>query len=226
MADVIKLVIADDHAIVRDGLKRLLDTQPDFVVVGEASNGLDALQRAQEIKPDLLLLDLNMPGLSGLDVIAEIKRTMLPMRIILLVASIDRAETIRALQFGAQGIVLKEAATELLFKAIRSVMAGQYWVGHDTVSDLVQMLAHVASTGAAPAGTSKFGLTRRELEVLGLVVAGSQNKDIAAKFSLSEHTVKHHLTNIFDKTGASNRLELALFAIHHQLILPAAPNEP
>jgi DNA-binding NarL/FixJ family response regulator len=160
--------------------------------------------------------------MSGLDVVAELDRVHANARTILLVAEIDRADTIRALQLGARGIVLKEVATQLLFKAIRSVAAGQYWVGRDTVSDLVETLSRLQSATAL-AGGNKFGLTRRELDALALVVAGFTNKDIAAKLGISEDTVKHHLTNLFDKTGVSNRLELALFAIHHHLVGATQP---
>jgi len=221
MREPIRLMIADDHSIFRDGLKKLIETQPDFTFVGEASNGREAVLRAHELKPDVLTLDLSMPHMSGLDVVAELDRTRSGVRTIMLVASIDRAGTIEALQNGARGIVLKESATELLFKAIRCVMAGQYWVGRDTVSDLVQTLGRLSNGSGSPA-RSKFGLTRRELEVLPLVVAGCTNREIAEKQGLSEDTIKHHLTNIFDKTGASNRLELAVFAIHHQLVPSAS----
>ena len=224
MPDTIRLLIADDHTMFRDGLRNLLETQPDFTVVAEAAEGIETVRRVREIKPDVLLLDLAMPRMSGLDVVAELGRMRAPVRTILLVASIDRAETIKALQLGARGVVLKESATELLFKAIRSVMAGQYWVGRDLVSDLVQTLGRL-SNNAAPAGSNKFGLTSRELDVLRLVVAGYTNKETADKYGLSEDTVKHHLTNIFDKTGASNRLELALFAIHHQIVKPSGPDD-
>jgi DNA-binding NarL/FixJ family response regulator len=112
---------------------------------------------------------------------------------------------------------MKEAATDLLFKSIRSVMAGQYWVGRETVSDLVQALRE--PEGAGPPGPRQtFDLTARELEILAEVVGGHTNKEIAQKFSLSEDTVKHHLSNIFDKVGASNRVELTLFAVHHRLL--------
>ena len=223
MREPIRLMIADDHSIFRDGLKKLIESQPDLVFVGEASNGIDAVKRAHELKPDVLTLDLSMPRMSGLEVVAELDRMQLGVRTIMLVAEIDRAGTIKALQSGARGIVLKESATELLFKAIRCVMSGEYWVGRDMVSDLVQTLGRL-STSAVPA-RNKFGLTRRELDVLPFVVAGLTNKEIADKHGLSEETIKHHLTNIFDKTGASNRLELAMFAIHHQLV-SSASEEP
>ena len=224
MPETIRLAIADDHTIVRDGLRQLLETQPDFTIVAEATDGIEALERVRDTKPDVLLLDLTMPRMSGLEVVAELERVRASVRTILLVAAIDRAETIRALQLGARGVVLKESATELLYKAIRSVVAGQYWVGRDMVADLVETLGRLSSAAASPGDHHKFGLTRREIEVLALVAAGYTNKDIAGKFRLSEDTVKHHLTNIFDKTGASNRLELALFAIHHQLVMPSGPD--
>jgi len=138
MSDVIRLVIADDHVMFCEGLRWLLESQPGFCVVGQAFNGSEAIERVRETQPDVLLLDLGMPRLSGLDVIAELRRMRSTVRTILLVASIDRADTIRALQLGAWGVLLKEAASELLFRAVESVVAGQYWIGNDTVSDLVR----------------------------------------------------------------------------------------
>jgi two-component system, NarL family, nitrate/nitrite response regulator NarL len=224
MSDPIRLMIADDHPIFRDGLRKLIEAQPDFTLVGEASDGIEALQRVRDMKPDVLTLDLMMPRMSGLDVVAELERMHSSVRTIMLVATIDRAGMIKALQNGARGVVLKESATELLLKAIRCVMAGQYWVGRDTVSDLVQTLGRLSNAAGTPS-RNKFGLTPRELEVLGFVVAGLTNREIAGKRRLSEDTIKHHLTNIFDKTGASNRLELALFAIHHELVSSPASGQ-
>ena len=217
MPEPIRLMIADDHSIFRDGLKKLIETQPDFTLVGEASDGIEAVKRARELKPDVLTLDLSMPRMSGLEVAAELNRTQAGVRIIMLVAELDRAGTIKALENGVRGIVLKESATELLFKAIRCVMAGEYWVGRDMVSDLVKTLGRLSNESGEPR-RNKFGLTRRELEVLPFIVAGLTNKEIADKHGLSEETIKHHLTNIFDKTGVSNRLELALFAVDHKIV--------
>jgi two-component system, NarL family, nitrate/nitrite response regulator NarL len=123
---------------------------------------------------------------------------------------------VTALQLGAAGVVLKTAPPDLLFKSIRAVILGQHWIGRECVSDLVQALRSYAE--APPAPRVRFGLTPRELEITSAVVGGFSNKEIAKKFVLSEDTVKHHLTNIFDKVGASNRLELALFAVHHRLL--------
>jgi DNA-binding NarL/FixJ family response regulator len=214
----VRVLIADDHPIFRDGLRKLLSEAPDFDVIGEAADGAEAVKLARQLKPDILLLDLAMPRLPGLEALRELAGSSGAMRTILLTAAIERSEIAKALQLGARGVVLKESATQLLFKSIRCVMAGEYWVGRGSVSDLVETLRELMPTGAGERRKKTFGLTRRELEIISTIVAGYANKDIAQKFSLSEETVKHHLTNIFDKTGVSNRLELALFAINHRLV--------
>jgi DNA-binding NarL/FixJ family response regulator len=161
-----------------------------------------------------------MPRLSGLEVLRELRTGVRPVHTIILTAAIEKAEIVTALQLGASGIVLKDAATEVLFKSIASVMNGQHWVGREATADLVQALRDQMDNGvpAMQKRAPRFGLTPRELQVVSTVVAGYSNREIAKKFSLSEDTVKHHLSKIFDKTGASNRLELALFAVHHRIL--------
>lgn len=213
----IRILIADDHPIFREGLTRLLETEPDFQVVGEAADGAEALELVQALKPDILLLDLAMRHVPGLEALRELAKSPTPARTILLTAAIKKEQIVESLQLGARGVVLKESATELLFKSIRAVMAGQYWIGRERVSELVESLTRLTS----PPGRvqqKNLGLTPRELEIVSTIVAGYTNKEIAKKFSLSEQTVKHHLTNIFDKLGVSNRLELAMFAVNHHLV--------
>ena len=216
--DRIRVLIADDHPIFRAGLRSILEAEPGFAVVGEAGDGDQAVRLSRALQPDVLLLDLAMPGVSGMEALAELGSAPIPVRTILLTAAIEKPEIVKALQLGAAGVVLKSAATDLLFKSIRSVMAGQHWIGREAVSDLVQALRAQTGGVAEKPARERFGLTRREIEITSAVVAGLSNREIARKLSLSEDTVKHHLTNIFDKMGASNRLELALFAVHHRLL--------
>ena len=220
----IRIVVADDHPIFREGLIKLLETKPDLRVVGAANDGDEALKLVEELEPDLLLLDLAMPRMTGLTTLRELRDRSLSARTILLTASVTKAEIVAALQLGARGVVLKESASDLLFRSIRVVMDGQYWVGRDRVADLVTTLREL-SISTPPPSPNTFGLTPRELEVVAVIAGGYSNSDIAVKLSISEKTVKHHLTNIFEKLGVSNRLELALFALHHNLA-PETPAPP
>ena len=212
----VRIVVADDHAIFRDGLVKLLETKPDLRVVGTAGDGQAAMKAVGDLDPDLLLLDVGMPRMTGLAALSELRLRATRARIILVTAAIDRTDIIAGLELGAHGVVLKDSASEVLFKSIRAVMAGEYWVGKKRVTDLAATLRDLAGAYQRPI-RKHFGLTPRELEIIGVILGGYSNNDIAAKFSISEKTVKHHLTNIFDKLGVSNRLELALFALHHRL---------
>jgi len=216
LAQRIRVLIADDHAVFRQGLRRLLETERDFLVVGEASNGADAVAMVGQLRPDIVLLDLSMPGGSGLDALAMLTAGEVPVKPVVLTAEIEREQVVRALQLGARGVLLKSSGAELIFKGLRTVMAGQHWVDRQTVTDLVAVLRDLSGP-QKPTSLNKFNLTARQLEIVSAVVAGLTNRDIATKLKISEDTVKHHLTQIFSKTGTSNRLELALFAMQHQL---------
>ncbi|HTX42151.1 MAG TPA: response regulator transcription factor [Acidobacteriaceae bacterium] len=212
----IRILIADDHTLFRDGLRRLLEAEEGFEVAGEAADGEMLLNMARTTAADIILLDLAMPRRDGMEVLRELAASQIPARTLLLTVSIEKAQVVQALKLGAYGVVLKESTTQRLIESIRCVMAGQYWVGRESVSDLVKALRSVAPTETKPR-TRDFGLTPREFEIVTLVVAGYSNPEIAQHCAISEQTVKHHISNIFDKFGVSNRLELALFAVNHRL---------
>jgi two-component system, NarL family, nitrate/nitrite response regulator NarL len=213
----VRILIADDHPIFRDGLKRLLESEGEFKVIGEACDGVEAVAMARQLIPEVMLLDLAMPRRQGLETLRELASDARSVRVILLTAAAEKEQIVEALQLGARGVVLKDSATQILLKSIRAVMNGEYWVGRESVSNLVQYLRTLVTPASGFPQRNKYRLTPRELEIIAAVVAGFANKEIAQYFKISEDTVKHHLSNIFDKVGVSSRLELALFAVNQSL---------
>jgi DNA-binding NarL/FixJ family response regulator len=231
----IRVVLADDESLFRASLRQLLavpapvikevygvEVGPGFEVVGEAGTGEETVRVVDSVRPDLLLLDLSMPRMSGLEALREIETFRDSLRTILLAGTVDRTQLATAVHLGVRGLLLKDASTEILFEAIGCVMAGEYWLGQSLVTDLLEIVRPLLqSSSAMAAGPVAHRLTPRERQVLNLVVAGCSNKEIAQQFSISEQTIKHHLTRMFDKVGASNRLELAMVATRHGLDSPA-----
>jgi DNA-binding NarL/FixJ family response regulator len=206
----IRIAIADDHEIFRDGLKRLLASEPGFHVVAEAADGIEAVRMVRDIRPDVLLLDVSMPRMDGIEALSEAGAE--DASVILLTAGIDANSLLRAVRLGARGIVLKESATRQLIEGIRRVVRGEILIPVELSEQLAEASRHGESARERP-----FGLTPREIEIVQALAAGDSNRDIAARLDISPQTVKHHLTSIFDKTGVSTRLELALFAIKQGL---------
>lgn len=211
-ASSITVLIADDHPLFREALRRLLESDSQLRVVGEAGDGETTVRLARELRPDVVLLDFCMPGTGARGVLRELSGVT---RTLVLSAALTDSDVVEALQFGARGVLLKESATDLLFKSIRAVASGEYWVRRAYVADLVEKVREQTDAAALP--SQSFGLTPRELQIVATVVAGYTNDDIAQKLSISSKTVKHHLTNIFEKVGVANRLELALFAVENRL---------
>jgi two-component system nitrate/nitrite response regulator NarL len=211
---MIKILIADDHVIFRDGLRTLLDSDDELNVVGEACNGAECIKMLGNLKPDILLLDLHMPDKSGFDVLEEVDFDTVPTRVVILTAAEDDRDVVRAMRLGARGVVLKQSATEVLLKSIHRVHAGEIWLDNRMTAEVLNAF----STAEAVPGGGKPLISDREKEIVLLVVQGFRNREIGARLFISEQTVKNHLHNIFDKLGVSDRLELALYAIHHRWV--------
>jgi two-component system, NarL family, nitrate/nitrite response regulator NarL len=213
----IRIAIADGRPIVRDGLRRLLDSEAGLAVVGDAADGQEAVAIVSQMKPDILLLGVDLPRLSSADVLRALAAIESSVRTILLTRATSHTDAVAAMTLGVVGVLSEDSPTPLLFKCIRAVVRGEHWVGREVVSGLVEALRRVTQSGQSPR-LPRASLTPRERDVIREVTEGATNKDIAAKFALSEQTIKNHLSNIFDKLGVSSRLELALYAVNHRLL--------
>jgi DNA-binding NarL/FixJ family response regulator len=210
----IRVVIADDHVIFREGLRKLLESSGDISVVGEAGTGDDTIRMLAKLKPDVLLLDLRMPGKDGLGVLEEMNGDSDETRVILVTEGENEHDVVRAMRLGARGVVWKQSASALLLKSIRKVHSGEIWLDNRMTAEVIDAFKKSSDSGGR---REKTLLSPREREIVQLVASGYRNREIAEKLFISEQTVKNHLHNIFDKLGVSDRLELALYAIHHHL---------
>ena len=210
---MINVVIADSRPMFRDGLRRLLQTEPRLRIVGETGPGFDVATLVRDLRPHILLVDFEpQTTFETLKTLAESGETV---HTIILAEHVDDADLAKALQLGARGLVLRDSAADVLFKSIHSVLAGHYWIASDSVVDAT---AGLRKLEVELKRRRVFGLTPREQEIVRMVVGGLTNKVIAEQLAIGENTVKSHLTHIFNKVGASSRIELALFAAHHRLL--------
>jgi len=204
----IRLVLADDHPIVLDGLEQLFRLEPDFSVVARCRDGEEALSALRAFRPDVLVLDIRMPGCDGLQVLRALQAESLPTRVVLLTAALEEEHLVEALQLGVGGIVLKEMAPRLLVDAVREVHAGGRWLDKVSSNRALERLHRRDVEGLEAVPT----LTPRELEIVRMVARGLRNRSIAEQLFISEGTVKIHLHNIYQKLAVSGRLELAVHA--------------
>ena len=220
----IRIVIADEHPVFRQDLRRSLESEPGLAIVGEASDASGAVQLARHKHPDILLVDFALTQRSELKALSESASELPPARIVVTVTAIEKAHLVEAFRLGAQGVVLKRSAPGVLLKSIRSVMAGQYWLESERVGVLVEALRESLANGNGTRSPKEYGLTRREVDIITKIASGRSNKEVGEDFAISERTVKHHLTNIFGKVGVSSRLQLALFAVNQHFMGTPAPS--
>ncbi len=205
----IAIVIADDHAVLRESLAALLQSQPDFDVVGAAANGDEALSLVREHRPDVLVLDLFMPQSDGFEVLRTLDRAGDRVAAVVLTGSENQNDYVQVVRLGARGLVLKGDNPRQLFSAIRAVAEGELAFSDDVARSVLNAMA----SDTRPEATSLMRLSERERQISYLVARGLKNRDIAGELSISENTVKRHLQSIFSKTGSRDRLELAVLAL-------------
>ncbi|WP_181767541.1 response regulator [Streptomyces albidus (ex Kaewkla and Franco 2022)] len=210
MADRIRVLLVDDHQVVRRGLRTFLEIQDDIEVVGEAADGDEGVARAEELRPDIVLMDVKMPGTDGIEALRELRRLENPARVLVVTSFTEQRTVVPALRAGAAGYVYKDVDPDALAGAIRSIHAGHVLLQPEVAGAL---LSDEAGTGAGR-GTS---LTDREREVLELIADGRSNREIARALVLSEKTVKTHVSNILMKLGLADRTQAALWAVRHGL---------
>lgn len=206
MTHVIRLVLADDHPIVLEGLRQLFSTEPGFEVLACAATGDEALAAIEWYRPDIVVLDLRMPGKSGLEVLRAVKAARLPTRFVVLTAS-ESDDVLQAIRMGVEGVVLKDMATQLLLRCVRAVHSGSKWIEKVLATRALDVLL-AREAGERDVATR---LTPRELQVALLIAHGFSNKAVAARLSISEGTAKLHLHHVYEKLGLEGRLALASY---------------
>ena len=222
LSPIIRLLLVDDASLFRDGLANLLAGQRDFEVCGTADTPASAVEQVRSTRPDIVLLGWPAGAPPSQRVFSAIQESKLATRVIVLANEDSKEDFVEAVKQGCCGVVPKQTSTELLLKSIRKVHAGEFWLDRMTTAEVIRRLAKKGTAANAP--SSRLGvrdqstaLSTREREIVILVAQGFKNKEMAERMFISEQTVKNHLHNIFDKLGVSDRLELALYAIHHNL---------
>ncbi|MCA9920054.1 MAG: response regulator transcription factor [Anaerolineales bacterium] len=212
---MVRILIADDHLVVREGLQLILSSQPDFDLVGDAADGAAAVRLAGELQPDVILMDLRMPGMDGLEAIGHIRRQWPDIAIVILTTYNEDDLMLRGLQAGARSFLLKDTDRQTLFHTIRAAAQGETLLQPDI---LARVLTHAQAPPVPKEPPPPTDLTERELEVLTAVARGERNKEIARALGVTERTVKAHLTNIYNKLGVDSRAAAVSVAIQKEII--------
>jgi two-component system nitrate/nitrite response regulator NarL len=215
----IRVLLVDDHALFRSGIRLLLQRHAEFLVVGEAADGVEGIKRAQQLKPDVVLLDLNMPGISGVETLQLMQQDCPDTAIIMLTVSEESSDLALAMRAGARGYLIKNIEADYLVRAIRRAAAGETVVAEALTGKLVAQL-HGGTQAPPPSEIDK--LTPREKDILACLARGESNKLIARKLELAESTVKIHVQNVLKKLKLSSRVQAAVFAVEHRMHAEAA----
>ncbi|MDM9561728.1 MULTISPECIES: response regulator [Bordetella] len=214
----IRILLIDDHSLFRSGVRLLLQRQPDFQVVAEASDGLEGIKRAKEFLPDVILLDLNMPGLSGLETLQLLVQDVPGSAVVILTVSEEADELSQALRDGASGYLVKNIDADALTAAIRRAASGEPVIADNMTAKLVDRFREQAAHGGAAGGGERTRLTAREREIVQCLAHGASNKVIARQLDIAESTVKIHVQNILKKLNLTSRVQVAVYAVEHGLV--------
>ncbi|MFL6465278.1 MAG: response regulator [Bryobacteraceae bacterium] len=222
----IRVLIADGQPIVLEGLRSVLSQYPSIQLIGEAADGIEVIEKAIHLEPDIILLDFKLPRVDGLAILRSIQARAPRTKVLMFASSESKDDFVEAMKLGCSGILLKEVPTSLIEKSIQRVQAGEIWLDSNTTAAVIRHFAspkdfpaaHIPSGGGSnKSSRERAQLSQREREIIILIAQGYKNKEIAEKMFITEQTVKNHLHNVFDKLGVSDRLELALYAIHNSL---------
>jgi two-component system response regulator DegU len=215
---IIKVMVVDDHSLIREGLKKLLSLEADLLVVGEAQHGDEVIEKALALQPDVILLDINLPGKNGIELTGELKEKLPEVKVLVLTVDAEQVHVHKIIKAGALGYLLKDVEPAMLTEAIRTVARGDAYIQPCLLSKLLSEFRQLMLDEAPPAPPDCFGLTQRELEIINYIASGRTNKEIAEALFISEKTVKNHVSSILRKMALGDRTQVAIYAYKQGMI--------